>query len=77
MLLLMMLFFPIVLVFGLVRLLFGMAWGATKVLLMLALFCISPVLFIVLIAAGLLATFWLPALIIGLALGVVFRRRPV
>ena len=59
---------------GIVKAAFRLAWGTTKFLFGLGLFWICPLLFILVVLAGGFAYMWLPIVIVGILFGRGFRR---
>ena len=49
------------------------AWGTTKFLFGLGLFCVCPALFVIIVLFGGFSHLWLPIVIIGLLFGRRFR----
>ena len=60
--------------FGIIRVGFRLAWGVTKFLFGLGLFWICPLLFIVIVLIGGFSYMWIPIVIVGLLLGGGFFR---
>lgn len=59
---------------GVIRVGLRLAWGLTKFVFGLGLFCLCPLLFILVVFLGAFSHLWLPIIIIGLLLGQGFRR---
>ncbi len=74
MLILSLIILTIMLVAGVIGFAVRLAWGVTKFVFGLGLFCICPLLFIVVVLLGGFSTLWLPILIIGLLFGRGFGR---
>ena len=74
MLLMSMMMMILMLAVGIVSLGIRLAWGATKFVFGLGLFCVCPVLFVLLVLLGRFSSMWLPILIVGLLLGGGFKR---
>ena len=64
----------LMLVAGIISLAFHLAWGVTKFVFGLVLFCVCPVLFIAAVLLGCFSGLWLPILIVGLLFGRGFIR---
>ena len=64
----------IMLVTGIVSLGIRLAWGTTKFVFGLGLFCLCPVFFLVAVLLGGFSGIWLPILIVGLLCGRGFIR---
>ncbi len=64
----------IMLLFGVISAAIRLAWGITKFLFGLGLFCFCPILFVVIILLGGFSHLWLPILIVGLLCGKGFSR---
>ena len=57
--------FALMLCVGVVSTGIRLAWGATKFVLGLGLFCLCPVLFVLAILLGAFSHMWLPILLVG------------
>ena len=74
MLLTIMLMMTLMMVAGIVSLGIRLAWGVTKFVFGLGLFCVCPLLFVLAVLLGGFSSMWLPILIVGLLFGKGFRR---
>ena len=64
----------LMLVAGVVRAGFRLAWGMTKFIFGLGLFAFCPILFVLAAMFGIFGHMWLPILLIGLLCGRAYRR---
>ena len=59
---------------GIISIGIKLAWGALKFTFGLGLFCLCPLLFVLIVLLGGFSHMWLPILIVGLLMGGIFRR---
>ena len=64
----------IMLLVSIISLAVRMAWGVTKFVFGLGLFCVCPLLFILVILLGGFSSMWLPIVILGVLFGGGFRK---
>ena len=64
----------IMLLVNIISLAVRMAWGVTKFVFGLGLFCVCPLLFILVVLLGGFSSMWLPIVILGVLFGGGFRK---
>lgn len=64
----------IMLLVSIISLAVRMAWGVTKFVFGLGLFCVCPLLFILVVLLGGFSSMWLPIVILGVLFGGGFRK---